>query len=298
VHLGLFFATVVSVFWAGANWALQEGETSSLSNMWRGWTFAVPMMTILLAHEFGHYFAAKIHKVPASLPYFIPMPFSPFGTWGAIIGMPARITSRRALLDIGAAGPLAGMVVAIPVLIYGLSLSPVEAIKPNSWLEGQCLLYWLIKLAMKDIGPGQDVFLHPTAFAGWAGLFITMINLLPFGQLDGGHVAFALLGPRQNKIARWVRLALLPLFLYNLLSNVFAARKAGFVEGWLSQTVSNSLFWLFWFGMLSLMSRLSGADHPPVDDHDASMGPVRTAVAVLCLVLFVLLFMPSPFTAI
>lgn len=255
-------------------------------------------MTILLAHEFGHYFAAKIHKVPASLPYFIPMPFSPFGTWGAIIGMPARITSRRALLDIGAAGPLAGMVVAIPVLMYGLSLSPVEAIKPNSWLEGQCLLYWLIKLVMKDIGPGQDVFLHPTAFAGWAGLFITMINLLPFGQLDGGHVAFALLGPRQNKIARWVRLALLPLFLYNLLSNVFAARKAGFVEGWLSQTVSNSLFWLFWFGMLSLMSRLSGADHPPVDDHDETMGPVRTGVAVLCLALFVLLFMPSPFTAI
>lgn len=251
-------------------------------------------MGILLAHEFGHYFAARIRHVPASLPYFLPMPFSPFGTWGAIIAMPSRITSRRALLEIGAAGPLAGMAVAVPVLIAGLRMSEVKPLEPNALLEGQCLLYLLLKrVVIGAIPPGHDVFLHPVAFAGWAGLFVTMINLLPYGQLDGGHIAYALLGPRQNAVGRWMRWATIPFFLYNLGSQMLPLMKRGFSRDAFSMALSNSMFWLVWFGILTMMARLSGPDHPPTDPGEP-LGPVRSAVAIFCLLLFVLLFMPSP----
>lgn len=263
----------------------------------RGWTFALPLMSILLAHEFGHYFAAKLHRVPASLPFFLPMPFSPLGTWGAVIGMPSRIPSRKALLDIGAAGPLAGMVLAVPILVFGLTLSEVKPIASPSFIEGQCLLYTALKRLVigHAIPSGYDVYLHPVAFAGWAGLFVTMINMLPFGQLDGGHVAYALLGPKQNKVARVVRWLLLPLFLVNLGRNLWAAQAQGWADGGAEMAVSNSLFWLMWFGMLTLLSRVSGADHPPTDPGE-ELGVVRKSVAIFCLVLFVLLFMPAPFT--
>lgn len=296
LHLLLFVGTLTSVFYAGALGVLNPNEEFSWLRLLDGKWFALPLMAILLAHEFGHFFAARYHGVSASLPYFLPMPWSPFGTWGAIIAMPSRIASRRALLDIGAAGPLAGMVVAIPVLVIGLSWSEVKQLDEHALLEGQCLLYWLIKLVMKTIRPGEDVFLHPMAFAGWAGLFVTMINLLPFGQLDGGHVAYALLGDRQNRLAQWIRRALIPLFLYNIGSNFYAAHRAGFSSDELVKAASNSLFWLLWFGILTAMQWLTGADHPPVDDQQEPLGTTRTAIAVLCLVLFVLLFMPAPFT--
>lgn len=259
-----------------------------------GASYAAALLGILLTHEFGHYFAARLRRVPASLPYFLPMPLSPFGTWGAIIGMPERITSRRALLEIGAAGPLAGLAVALPLLVYGLSLSPVKPLEPGSLMEGQCLLYLLVKrLVVGPIPAGYDVFLHPVAFAGWAGLFVTMINLLPYGQLDGGHIAYALLGPRQNRIGRWVRWATLPVFLFNLASQLAPLARRGFEREAVSLALSNSAFWLVWFGMLTLMARVSGPDHPPTDPGE-ELGPARTAIAVLCLVLFVLLFMPAP----
>jgi membrane-associated protease RseP (regulator of RpoE activity) len=223
------------------------------------------------------------------------MPISPFGTWGAIIGMPDRIASRRALLDIGAAGPLAGMVVALPVLVWGLRHSEIKPLAPHSLLEGQSLLYWAIKRVVLGgpIPEGHDVFLHPAAFAGWAGLFVTMINLIPFGQLDGGHIAYALLGPRQNTIARWVRWALLPLFLSNLASHLLAARAQHFPVDWGWNVASNSAFWLLWFGILGLLSRFGGRDHPPTDPGQP-LGVIRTGVAILCLALFVLIFMPAP----
>jgi membrane-associated protease RseP (regulator of RpoE activity) len=285
---------VASVLYVGG---IEGDEPLSLALFARGWTFALPLLSILLAHEFGHYFAALLHGVPASLPYFLPMPLSPLGTWGAVIGMPARITSRKALLDIGAAGPLAGMLLAVPILAYGLSLSEIKPLSSPSIMEGQCLLYHAIKLAVlgRLIPDGYDVFLHPAAFAGWAGLFVTMINLLPFGQLDGGHIAYALLGPRQDKIARVVRLALLPLFLFNLGRNLLAASGQGYSSDAVKLAVSNSLFWLMWFGMLSLLTRVSGAGHPPTDPGQ-TLDPARKGVAIFCLVLFVLLFMPAPFT--
>lgn len=295
----LFVLATLSVLYTGAQGRLAElypdkDPPFELAHLALGASYAASLMSILLAHEFGHYFAARIRRVPASLPYFLPMPFSPFGTWGAVIAMPERITSRRALLEIGAAGPLAGMAVAIPLLVVGLRLSEVKPLAPGALMEGQCLLYLAIKrVVLGPIPDGYDVFLHPVAFAGWAGLFVTMINLLPYSQLDGGHIAYALLGPVQNRIGRWVRWATLPLFLYNLTSQMAPLLQRGFTRDSVSMAASNSIFWLVWFGMLSLMARVSGPEHPPTEPGEA-LGPVRTVIAVVCLVLFLLLFMPSP----
>jgi membrane-associated protease RseP (regulator of RpoE activity) len=271
----LFVLTVVSVF------------------VTQGWRFAVPLLAILLAHEFGHYFAARYHRVPASLPYFIPVPFiGLFGTLGAVIAMPDRIRSRNALLDIGASGPLAGLVVALPVLFWGVAESKVLPHAAPYDQEGQSLLYFAVKwLVHGSIPEGHDVFLHPAAFAGWGGLFLTMINLLPFGQLDGGHIAYALFGERQNRAAPWIRLALVPLFLYVLTTNLVPALRST-EDGAITLAIGNSLFWLIWYALLGVLARFSGHDHPPCEPGELS--PWRRAVAWFCLILFVLLFMPRP----
>jgi membrane-associated protease RseP (regulator of RpoE activity) len=295
----LFVLTLLSVFYTGAltfHPELSEsGGLPRLSEIWRGWSFAVPLLAILLAHEFGHYIAARLHRVPASLPYFIPLPIlSPFGTLGAVIAMPERIRSRNALLDVGAAGPLAGMVVALPVLAIGLHLSPLGPNGGSGYVqEGQSLLYALMKwLVVGPIPAGWDVHLHPTAMAGWAGFLITMINLLPWGQLDGGHIAFALFGDAQHTYARWFRRALLLLFAMNLVKFIAPVAMHHSSMGYLD-AVMNSLFWLMWFLVTGLIGRLSGgADHPPFEP--SALTPGRRAVAWLSLALFVALFMPTP----
>ena len=312
VNALLFALTVLTVFQVGAeswvvgnavdlSWtALLKGQTNP-KWLLQGWIFAVPLLSILLAHEFGHYIAARIHRVPASLPYFIPIPLPPFGTMGALIKMRGRIASRNVLLDIGAAGPLAGLTVAIPVIVWGLLHSEVHPVTGHGMQEGQCLLYWLLKwMTVGPIPDGHDVFLHPVALAGWTGLFVTMINLLPVGQLDGGHIAYALFGPKQNKIARWVHGGLLPLlFAGNLGVNIARAISTGWADvggSPLAHPAGTALlllgngaaFWLVWF----LVNRFIGRTHPPTEEGELS--PVRTLVAVACLVLFVLLFMPTP----
>jgi membrane-associated protease RseP (regulator of RpoE activity) len=255
---------------------------------------AVSLLGILLVHELGHYIAARLHGVPASPPYFLPLPFlGMFGTLGAVITMTDRIRSRKALLDIGAAGPIAGLLVALPVLAWGLSLSEVT---PRStgpyWQEGQSILYWLMKrLVLGPIPADHDVQLHPMAFAGWGGLLLTMINLLPWGQLDGGHIAFALFGDQQHRFARWVRRGLLLVLLYNVYVFVLPV-LLGRSEQPLEVAAANCFFWLAWYGVTGLMGWLSGVDHPPFEPARLSRG--RQLVAALCLVLFVLLFLPTP----
>ena len=280
--LVLFVATVLSVFVAGSMQTYPAGWDVSvwgvLRNLPSGWSFAVPLMAILLSHEFGHYFAARYHRVPASLPFFIPLPvLSPFGTMGAVISMPERIRSRNALLDIGAAGPLAGLVVAIVVLCLGLAES--EIIKPSGgMLEGQSLLYWGVKrLVLGPLPAGHDVMLSPMAFAGWAGLLVTVLNLIPIGQLDGGHICYALFGPTQDRVARVVHYALPLVFLYNYIR--FGRIEPGIV-------------WLVWFVLLAGMTRATGGNHPPTEPGELSKG--RRSVAVACMLIFVLLFMPTP----
>jgi len=296
-NLLLFVLTVLSTL---VTYALTSGivpAEASLSEQIRAglgaWTYTVPLLAILLTHEFGHYFAARLHRVPASLPYFIPLPLlSPFGTMGAVIGMSGRIKSRNALLDIGAAGPLAGLLVAIPVVIYGLHHSPVQPIPEDGAQEGQSLLYWLLKyIAIGKIPEGHDVFLNGPAFAGWVGLFVTMLNLVPIGQLDGGHIAYALFGEKQNRYARFVHFAMLGMFLLNLLRFLPPALKN---NGSVADAVGNSMAWLVWFVLVYILGRLSGPDHPPTEPGELSPG--RRAIAVVSLIVFVLLFMPTPWS--
>lgn len=282
----LFLATVVSLFWTGM--PQEEAHPGWLS----GWPYAVPLLAILLAHEFGHYFAARYHGVPASLPYFLPLPKVGFGTLGAVIAMRDRIRSRDALLDVGASGPIAGMLVAVPVLFWGIAHSPVTVSVPPYEQEGQSLIYLLIKyLVHGPISAGYDVHLHPTAFAGWVGLFLTMINLLPFGQLDGGHVAYALFGERQNRIGPWVRWATLPLLALNLVRFVGPVLRHPTGLG-LATAIGNSLFWLVWFIVLGVLQRFSGKGHPPCEPGELSR--TRKVIGWLCVVLFIGLFMPTP----
>jgi membrane-associated protease RseP (regulator of RpoE activity) len=301
LHLGLFVATTFSVFLTGAGYSystssdpiVPDSPANFLHFLLSGWTFAVPLLAILVCHEFGHWIAARIHRVPASLPYFLPLPFlSLIGTLGAVIAMPQRIRSRNALLDIGAAGPIAGLVVTIPVLIVGLRLSEVSPLPPQYEQEGQSLLYSVLKWwTLGDIPAGHDVFLHPTAFAGWAGLLLTMINLLPWGQLDGGHIAFALFGERQHLYARVMRHGLLLLFAYNLMVFVQPVLQ-GTSQMPLGQAIGNSLFWFVWFVLTGVMGRVFGHDHPPFEP--GPLSPGRRVLAAATLICFILLFMPTP----
>jgi membrane-associated protease RseP (regulator of RpoE activity) len=297
----LFALTVLSVFFAGGLWCrtlpVDGGVGAWVWGALAGWPFAVPLLAILLVHELGHFAAARIHRVEASLPYFIPAPFlSPFGTMGAVIAMRGRIRSRDALLDIGASGPLAGLVIALPVLAIGIHASAIEPLSRPYLLEGQSLLY----LAMKRVfaGPiphGHDLTLSPTALAGWTGLLVTMLNLVPVGQLDGGHVAYALFGPRQDRYARVAHFSLLLVALFNLVRFVGPHVAAGHSEA-LGGAIGNSTFWLVWFGLLLLMRRLAGGEnHPPTDPGELS--PKRRVVAIATLSFFVLLFMPTPWSS-
>lgn len=287
----LFAATCASTLWVGSAMENAPGQ------LWAGLPFALPLMAILLSHEMGHYIAGRLHRIDISPPYFIPMPFMLLGTMGAVIRMRGAIRSRNALLDVGAAGPLAGMVVALPVLVYGIATSPVTPLPSRTAetqliLEGHSLLYEALLYLLKGpIPEGSDISLTSTALAGWAGLLVTMINLVPFGQLDGGHVAYALLGPRQDKLARWVP-RLLPLVA--VATGAWYGGKAMLARlPW--ETVATEALagwhWLLWAVVLRLMVRVSGWSHPPTED--ATLSPGRRWVARFTLALFVLLFMPS-----
>ena len=287
----LLALTFLSTFYVGATSVLGR-QPGTLAELASGWVFSVPLMGILLAHEFGHYFAAMYHRIDVSPPYFIPVPIA-FGTMGAVIQMRERIRSRDALLDVGASGPLAGLVVAIPVLIHGLNMSEVAPIPDGSfYVEGRSLLYLGLLAWLKGpIPEGYDVWLTPTALAGWVGLLVTMINLLPFGQLDGGHIAYALVGRRQDRVSRFVLravpvLALLVCAVYGISSYVAGVRG----DRLLSDSTAG-MQWLVWGFVLWILSRRVGSDHPPTEPSELS--PTRRWLGWFTLLLFVLLFMPS-----
>jgi membrane-associated protease RseP (regulator of RpoE activity) len=284
----LFVATVASVLYTAA--IVQPGPLRLVN----GASYTISLLAILLTHEFAHYAFARLHRVNASLPHFIPMPIlTLFGTMGAVIFMRDRIKSRNALVDIGASGPIAGMLVAIPVLLYGLAHSEImPPAEEGVMQEGQSLFYWLLKsIAIGPIPDGWDVQLSPIAFAGWTGLFITMLNLLPVGQLDGGHVAYALFGPRQHRISKIIRYSLLLLVPINALWRLAPALRTGLDDRLWTRASSASLLWLGWFVVLTLLERWGGG-HPPTDPGELSRG--RRIIAIGTLVLFVLLFMPTP----
>ena len=283
---------VAAVMEGGAALPFMDGPEPKRS-FWVGLHYSVPLLAILLAHEFGHYLAARMHRVAASPPYFIPLPIPPLGTLGAVILMPNRIERRNALLDIGAAGPLAGLAVALPVLVYGLQESRIEPLTTEGSyiLEGHSVLYLAIRYLVKGpIPEGYDVLLSPTAFAGWAGLLVTMINLLPALQLDGGHIAYALFGNAQLRYSAWIRRLLLPLAALVSLSYGLPALFSGAEGDALTTPFSAGLSWLVWWFVLRGMAQLADAEHPPTDPGELS--PARRIVAWFTLALFALLFMP------
>jgi membrane-associated protease RseP (regulator of RpoE activity) len=241
-------------------------------NLLAGWPFSLSIMAILTAHEFGHYFAARYHKVPVTLPYFIPLPFlSIIGTLGAFIRLKAPAKNKRVLLDIGAAGPLAGLVVAIPVLLYGLATSEVGPLPTEPYLlEGNSILYFGMKfLVFGQVLPGNglDVSLNQIAWAGWVGLLVTSLNLIPVGQLDGGHVTYVLLGKRAKQFFWPVIIALAVLAL-----------------------ITQTFTWVVWIAMLYFLGRVHAE---PLDDV-TELDPRRRMIAIFTFILFFLIFVPIP----
>jgi membrane-associated protease RseP (regulator of RpoE activity) len=289
INVVLFLATAISVLYFGALNALDPATVENatgltvlilpLVNIYLGIPFAATLLGILLAHELSHYFVGRLHGSPQSLPYFIPFPNLLFGTMGAVIVQRKPMHSRKALLDIGIAGPLGGLIVAIPMLIIGLALSDVGPPPPGiegAVQEGNSLLYAGVKYLMFGRflpSGGQDVWLHPIAFAAWAGLFVSMLNLVPIGQLDGGHVSYALLGRRAQTLG------------YILIGALIAW------GGWLVLNGNTAGgIWMTW-GFLNLVLNRR---HPPLLDDATNLDLPRVALGVLLLVVFVLLFMPAP----
>src|SRR5215217_3288763 len=276
---GLFFATVFTTLWAGAYqddpdlfhpflgaWLLLTERPADLMN---GIPFSLTLLLILVTHELAHFVCSKIHGVPASLPLFIPGLPILVGTFGAIIRVRGPILERKALFDIGISGPLAGLAVAMVALILGLRWSQVETgISADSpFLVGRSLLLDLVvSLVLGDVPAGSSVNLHPIAEAAWFGLFVTCLNLIPIGQLDGGHVAYALWGDRQRAIA----FSVLPILLV-----------LGYF-GWHG--------WIVWVGMAGLL----GFSHPSIPRPGSTLGPARLWLGRATVVLFVLIFPPFP----
>jgi len=265
-----------------------------------GLVYSVSIMGILLVHEMGHYLAARWHRVDASLPYFIPIPFEPIGTFGAVIRMRKPPDTRTSLLDIGCAGPLAGLVVAVVVCYIGLRLStvlPLDTLPRGSIMEGNSLLYLLLKwLAHPEMGPADDVFLHPVAWAGWLGLLVTSLNLLPAGQLDGGHVVYAMAGPRRHlKVAKIVHVMVFCMGMIGLACQLLilsgpitnALRDAGLLP--LILRGAGMLPWLFW----TVLLRFVGGKHPPVEDLQKPLSRGRVITGWVTLAVIVLTFTPS-----
>lgn len=296
LHVALFLATVGTTLWAGYQLSPLAARAPTLPNVVEGGLpFAASLVAILFCHEMGHYLVARRHGVTATLPYFIPVPFGA-GTLGAVIRMRSQIPSRRAALDIAAAGPIAGFVVALPLLLWGLAHSELRAVtespvgsalaspyalvrallagrpllagEPGAQFFGDSLITTAAaKLVHGTLPPGTDLVLHPVAFAAWLGLLITTLNLVPLGQLDGGHVMYALLGRRgahaASRLVSWGLLA------------------AGLFLSW---------NWVVWWALTRFVI---GLRHPP-SIVEEPLDPARAALAVLSLALFALTFVPVP----
>lgn len=284
MHAFLFAMTVVATTFIGAHHYLSFSSGFGASDAavvldyrdpmfyLRGLWYSGTILAILGCHEMGHYVACRYYRVDATLPYFLPAPLPLTGTLGAFIRIRQRIPSRTALFDIGLAGPIAGFLIAVPTLFIGLTLSVVERVPEDfSGLElGEPLLFraaaWVV---WGDVPDGMSINMHPMAFASWFGLLATALNLFPIGQLDGGHVAYAVLGRRSTLVT---------------VATVCIAIGLTFL----------SMSWLVWTILMVVMLAAMGPHHPPTLDDRVGMDHTRLILAVVGLVMLIICFTPAP----
>ncbi len=283
LNVVLFLLTFLTTTMAGAYSAgapVLLGVPASLPNLAAGLPFSIPLMSVLFAHEMGHYLTSRRYGVDASLPYFIPAPFPSIffvGTFGAFIRMRRPPRTRREMFDIGAAGPWAGFVVAVIATAIGLARSQVTPLDTSQGglFLGNSILFWVISRIVLGVDPNSvNVNVHPIALAGWIGLLVTAINLLPVGQLDGGHVVYSLLGGRWHRVVSrlaWIGCGLMVLVPYLLHSNFWAG-------------------WLLWFVLLIGL----GLGHPATTESDTPLEGARKLAAWATIGLFVVTFIPVP----
>ncbi len=263
LHIALYLATGLSTFFAGQLWAGLEG----------GLIYSLSIMTILTAHELGHYVQARRYGVPASPPYFIPFPLPPFGTLGAVIAMRPQRSQARALFDLAISGPLAGLVPTIIFTLVGLRLSSIverssELAESSQSLSSPLIFQLLSRLAVGSVPPDQIIELHPMAFAGWVGIFITALNLLPVGQLDGGHILYTLQPSRAYRIS----------------------------QAFLAFAVAAIILGGLWhYALLVLLLWLMGPKHPPTVDLTTKLSRRRIILGWLALSFIILGLTPNPF---
>lgn len=260
LHIFLFLATIFSTIFVGS---------VGFTNLKTGCQYSFALIAILLTHEMGHYLVSRRYGIPSSLPFFIPLPMPPFGTFGAIIKMKGIIHNRKALFDIGAAGPLSGFIVAIPFIVIGIKLSTIIPVANVPYMElGDSLLFKILEaILIGDVPQGYELMLHPFAYAGWVGLFVTSLNLLPVGQLDGGHIMYAVFGKKSKFAYYAVILGMAGLALF---ANI----------GWVTLVVLMIIF---------------GRRHPKPCDDITELDGARKKIAVVMIIVFILSFIPAPF---
>lgn len=304
IHIVLFIATFITTTIAGAEWTTGTMGPYELDHLLIGLPYSIAIMFIISFHEFGHYFAAKFHKVDATLPYYIPFPNIPgflnFGTMGAVIKTKSPIPTRRAMFDIGVAGPIAGFVACLIVLVYGFLHVPgkeyILSIHPDYFspdygktgiqLEfGNTLLFSFLKLIFVHPGqffpPMSEVYHYPFLCVGWFGMFITAMNMIPVGQLDGGHIAYTMFGGESHfKIAV---MSFVVLFVLGI---------AGFLEIFMNlELVFGWIGWLVWALILFFVIKLK---HPPISGND-ELDVKRKFLGYLSYVILIISFSPTPF---
>lgn len=239
------------------------GWSTFLTN---GFSYAGPVMLILLSHEMGHYLQSKRYHIPATRPLFIPMPISPFGTMGAVILQRGGVANRKQMFDIAVSGPLAGLVFAIPFAYWGTLISEV-GLKGGTSFGEPIILKWMISLVHGPLAENQEVILNPMLFAGWVGIFITALNLIPIGQLDGGHILYTLIGKKANIVARIFLIGAICYMVYN--------QEYG-------------------YSLLILLLIFFGITHPPTADDSVPLGTPRIVLGWLTLAFFIIGFTITP----
>ncbi len=303
-HLSLFFVTFITTVIAGAEWITNESGPYDFDSLLIGLPYSLSALFILATHEFGHYFAAKFHKVKATLPYFIPIPplagFLNFGTMGAVIKTKSEIPNNKAMFDIGVAGPIAGFVASLIVLIYGFTHLPtidyILAIHPDyldptygqetiSLHFGNNLLFLFLQNILTSssdfIPPMTEVYHYPYLMTGWFGLFITAMNMIPVGQLDGGHVVYSMFGSKiQEAVASISLIGIGILGSFGIIDGVLELNM-GF--GWSG--------WIFWGLILFFIIKVK---HPPVR-HFAPLDETRKWLGYFSLLILLISFAPTPF---